>query len=83
MRRMKGDITMDMRKIYREIARKNGVSVRDVKKDMQAAITAAYKNPPKDGGVIAAYQRQVPRKGEIPTPDELIRYMAGKVRDSV
>ena len=51
--------------------------------DMQAAITAAYKNPPKDGGVIAAYQRQVPRKGEIPTPDELIRYMAGKVRDSV
>nr|WP_322101302.1 sporulation initiation factor Spo0A C-terminal domain-containing protein [Sporofaciens musculi] len=74
---------MSMRKIYRKIARENGVSVKEVKEDMQAAITAAYQNPPKDGGVTAAYQRQVPRKGEIPTPDELIRYMAGKVRESV
>ena len=46
-------------------------------------VLAAYQNPPKDGGVTAAYQKQVPRKGEIPTPDELIRYMAGKVRESV
>ena len=74
---------MSMRKIYRKIARENGVSVKEVKEDMQAAITAAYQNPPKDGGVTAAYQRQVPRKGEIPTPDELIRYIAGKVRESV
>ena len=74
---------MSMRKIYRKIARENGVSVKEVKEDMQAATTAAYQTPPKDGGVTAAYQRQVPRKGEIPTPDELIRYMAGKVRESV
>ena len=73
---------MGMRKIYREIARKNGVSVREVKKDMQAAITAAYKNPPKDGGVIAAYQRQVPRKGEIPTPDELIDRKSTRLNSS-
>lgn len=83
MHRIKGDTMMSMRKIYREIARKNGVSVKDVKRDMQAAITAAYQNPPKDGGVISAYQRQVPRKGEIPTPEEFIRYAAGKVRESV
>ena len=49
MHRIKGDTTMSMRKIYREIARKNGVSVKDVKRDMQAAIAAAYQNPPKDG----------------------------------
>ena len=49
---------MSMRKIYRKIARENGVSVKEVKEDMQAAITAAYQNPPKDGGVTAAYQRQ-------------------------
>lgn len=72
-----------MRKIYRKIARENGVSVKEVKEDMQAAIAAAYQNPPKDGGVTAAYQRQVPRKGEIPTPEEFIRYAAVKVRDSV
>lgn len=74
---------MSMRKIYRKIARENGVSVKEVKEDMQAAITAAYQNPPKDGGVTAAYQRQVPRKGEIPTPEEFIRYAAGKVQESV
>ena len=74
---------MSMRKIYRKIARENGVSVKEVKEDMQAAIPAPSQNPPKDGGVTAASQRQVPRKGEIPTPDELIRYMAGKVRESV
>lgn len=74
---------MSMRKIYREIARKNGVSAKKVKEDMQAAIAAAYRNPPKDGGVTAAYQRQVPRKGEIPTPEEFIRYAAEKVRESV
>lgn len=74
---------MGMRKIYRKIARENGVSAKQVKADMQAAITAAYKNPPKDGGVTAAYQRQVPRRGEIPTPEELVRYMAEKVRDGI
>ena len=71
---------MNMRKIYRRIAKEHGVSVREVKRDMQEAITAAYQNPPQDGGVIAAYQRRVPRKGEIPTPDELIRYAAKKIK---
>lgn len=71
---------MNMRKIYRRIAKEHGVSVTEVKRDMQEAITAAYQNPPQDGGVIAAYQRRVPRKGEIPTPDELIRYAAKKIK---
>lgn len=71
---------MNMRKMYRRIAKEHGVSVTEVKRDMQEAITAAYQNPPQDGGVIAAYQRRVPRKGEIPTPDELIRYAAKKIK---
>lgn len=32
---------MDMRKIYRKIAREHGVSVAEVKRDMQEAINAA------------------------------------------
>lgn len=72
---------MGMRKIYQKIAREHGVSVAEVKRDMQEAINAAYLNPPDDGGVIAAYQRKVPRKGDIPTPDELIRYAAGRIRE--
>lgn len=66
--------------IYRKIAKKNGVSVKEVKTEMQAAINNAYKNPPNDGGVTAAYQQKVPCKGEIPTPEELIRYIAGEIK---
>lgn len=69
---------MDMGKIYRQIARKNGVSVKEVKAKMQAAINAAYQNPPDDG-ITATYQKQVPSKGDIPTPDEFIRYAAEKI----
>lgn len=69
-----------MRKIYREIAKQNGVSVKEVKQEIQKMIEDAWGNPPNDGGVIEAYQRQVPCKGEIPTPDELIRYVAAKVQ---
>ena len=32
-----------MRKIYRKIAREHGVSVTEVKQDMQTAINAAYE----------------------------------------
>lgn len=67
-----------MRKIYREVARKHGVSVAEVKWELQEAINAAYRNPPDDG--VRAWQNRVPRKGEIPTMDEFIRYAAGTIR---
>lgn len=38
---------MSMRKIYRKIARKNGVSVKEVKRDMQAGIEYAWMAPNK------------------------------------
>ena len=36
---------MSMRKIYRELAKKHGVSVKEIRQDMQAALTEAYTNP--------------------------------------
>lgn len=71
---------MGMRSVYRKIAREYGVSVAEVKREIQLMIEDAWKNPPNDGGVTEAYQRQVPCKGEIPTPDELIRYAAAKIK---
>lgn len=70
---------MSMRKIYRKVAKKQGVSVKKVKEEMQKALDYAYTNTPDDG-VTEAYQKQVPSKGEIPTPDEFIRYAANKVK---
>jgi hypothetical protein len=61
------------RKVYKQIARKYGVSVAEVRRDMQAAINEAYENP--NAAALA-----VPKKGAIPTPEEFISHIAGKVR---
>ncbi|MDE6902687.1 MAG: terpene synthase/cyclase family protein [Lachnospiraceae bacterium] len=71
---------MRMEKILKQIAREHGVTVKEVREEMQKAITEAWTNPPGDGGVTAAHQRRVPCKGEIPTPEELIRYAAAEIR---
>lgn len=59
---------MNMRKIYRKVAKEYGVSVEEVKREMQAAITDAYTNPLNNNEITKAYQSRVPCKGEIPTP---------------
>jgi hypothetical protein len=70
---------MSMRKVYRQIARQNGVGVNEVKTEMKAAIAAAYRASPDDGGIIAAYRQQVPSKGDVPTPEEFICYVSGRI----
>lgn len=71
---------MGMRKIYRQIARKNGVTVKEVRDEIQEAVSAAYQNPPEDGGVTPAFQERIPCRGEIPTPEEVIRFAAGEIQ---
>lgn len=71
---------MNTKKIFRIVARQNGVTVKEVREEIQKAITEAWKNQPKDGGVTAAYQRKVPCTGEIPTPEELIQYAVREIQ---
>jgi len=61
------------RKIYKEIARKHGVSIGEVRRDIQAAIDEAYKTP-------SFYARCVYREGEKPTPEEFITHIARRVK---
>lgn len=70
---------MDLKKIYQEIAKQNGVTVEEAKREMQAAIDAAY-NSPNNNDMTRAYQDKVPRKGEVPTVDEFILYMAERAK---
>ncbi|MFA6729993.1 MAG: sporulation initiation factor Spo0A C-terminal domain-containing protein [Candidatus Izemoplasmatales bacterium] len=63
---------MNMKKIYKQISKKHGVSVSDVKRDMQAAINAAYANP-------TFYADCVVREKEIPTPAEFVRHLSNRV----
>lgn len=72
---------MDLMKIYRKIAAENGIGVNEVQDEMQAALNEAYQNPPDDNGTTKAYQKQVPSSGNVPTPDEFIRYAAEKIAE--
>jgi len=53
--------------MYREIAKNNGVSMREVKGEMQAAIDDVYSNP-------NAQALKIPRQDKIPTIDEFVKY---------
>jgi len=59
-----------------EIAEKEGVSVAEVRQEMGFAITAARENPDP---MIQALWQSVPRKGDEPTPEEVIAYIASIV----
>lgn len=67
---------MKIQEILIKVADKNNVSVNEVREEIQKAIDYAWLNPPNDGGVTISNQQKVPCKGKIPTPEELIRYVA-------
>ncbi len=71
---------MSMRSLYRKVARNHGVSMEEVKRDMQAAITCAYQKSDKSERERAA-QASVPHKGDVPDAEELIYYVAAKIKN--
>jgi len=68
-----------MRSIYRKIAKEHGVSVAEVKKDMQAAIDYAYKKSDKLESE-KLIQESIPCKGEVPTTEEFILHISNKIK---
>ena len=63
-----------------EVARKNGISVAEVRKEMEFAIDAAMKNP--DPMTKRVWDECFPN-GKKPTPEEFIVYIAKKVNAEV
>ena len=61
------------RKDYRRIAKKHGVSIQEVKRDMQEAVDATYVNP-------TFHARCVYSKGEKPTVDEFVTHVVRRVK---
>ena len=66
---------MNMKSIYRKIAKEEGITPEEVKKHMQAAIDDAYLNAKKTSD-ISLFQRSIPFQGKTPTPEELILSIA-------
>lgn len=70
---------MNLERIYNKIAKDHGVSAGEVRQAIQAAVIDAYTNPPDDSGAVKAYQKRIPCKGGIPTPEELITYLSSEL----
>lgn len=70
---------MGMRSIYRKIAKQNGVSVKEVKDEMQKALDEAWDNPNKSADV-RFNQMKVSSNGTKPTVDEFIRYCSSEIK---
>ncbi len=61
------------KKIYKKIAKKYGVTAKEVKHDMQFAIDEAYKNP-------NFYARCVYSENEKPIVEEFIKHVANRIK---
>lgn len=60
-------------KAIEAVASKNGISVEAVYNEIEVAIAVARKSAnPK----VQAFWDSVPRRGKIPTPEEVITYIA-------
>ena len=70
---------MSMRKIYRKVARRNHVTVREVKTEMQKAIDEAWTNPDKTPEVTKC-QNEVKTIGGEPTAEEVLMYAKSKLK---
>ncbi|MDO4567419.1 MAG: sporulation initiation factor Spo0A [Clostridia bacterium] len=63
----------DAERAIRQLAMREGVTVEEVRRQMALAILAGLSD--QDAAVQARWKK-IPCKGEIPTPEELISYLA-------
>ena len=68
---------MNAKKAIDIIAQKDGVSRKQVLRELQKAIDEGFSNPDP---AIHAEWANIPCKGTRPTPEELITYEVNKVR---
>jgi len=64
-------------KAIEAVAAKHGISVEECRMEISLAIDVAMSNPDP---AVRAYWAGVPRKGDRPTPEEFIVYVAEKIR---
>jgi len=67
-------------KALKEVATRNGVTVAEVKKQIQLAMLCGLCN--NDPAVKEKWS-EVPHVGDLPTPEELISHLAEKVTESI
>lgn len=73
-KREEKSMKIDYQAIYEKLAKQNGVTPQQVREDMAQAIRQAYENPKDEQ--TKWFQKQVPCKGQIPTPEEMMDFVS-------
>ncbi len=71
---------MNAKKAIVETAKQNGVTLKEVREEIQKAINEGMKS--SDPQVTEMWNR-IPKKGEVPTPEEFIDFISKKVREQL
>ena len=69
----------DFKTILKAVAQKNNTTTEDVLREMEVAIAMGMANPDPE---VQKKWRQIPRKGDQPTPEEVIMYYAKLLKPS-
>lgn len=64
-------------KALTKVALKHGVSVAEVRREIQAALDEGIRNPDPQ---IKEYWNSIPCKGDKPTVDEVISYLVKQIK---
>lgn len=64
-------------KIMKTIGKQEGISAKEVEREIQIAIDSGFDNP--DAKIRAAWEK-VPFKGERPTTQEVVEYLCKEIK---
>lgn len=70
-------MTKEFRGLLEQIAKQNDTTVEEIYKEMQIAIDAGFDNPNPE---VQKRWKQIPFKGDKPTPEDLIPYVASQIK---
>ena len=70
-------MTKEFKELLNAVAKQHNTTPEEVYKEMQIAIDFGFDNPDPE---VQKIWKQIPLKGERPTPKDLIPYMAEMVR---
>lgn len=70
--------TAKAKKALKKLAKQKGISERAARREIEIAIEEAMKSPEPQA---QAFWKSIPHKGEQPTPEEVIAYIADMVTE--
>ena len=71
--------TEQSKKALEKVAMQEGVSIEEVRREIELAIRAARANPDTE---VQAFWNSLPQKGNEFTPEDLIAYIAGIIEEN-